>query len=703
MGGKDSDKGGLPDDVFQQMQAGHEKYMRDLDEGDRRFQQELDRAYNNAQHHINQANKLPPTSPLPSDKERNIFVTFKDLVDANLNSLTESFRSLPSNIAELRAKMQEEKEARKAEELAVWRRWTGLEDSPDHVQMVSERASSEQREEAVSATLMLLRAARDRNAHVPAEKVAALYKDGHGPMGSLDLFAAPMLAPGGGCHCQPDSGHNAPSTLAMGRTGMPDYRWLSVDWFKRSPYSPVSLEQHPDLGDFDSDWRAAFEDLLNAALDKPMVSREQWGYRPNGNPQSTFAGPGLDWMLSLQCRGILPPQLPSSYNARWPSRSRQGSALDLAAVEKQLLSSAPAWRSHAGTVVGDIQELVDEVSTPAPEQGFPKCEDWRPETEQDLYDGHSQASRRDYQEQMKLLGQQDIPLPLGLHETLERERLAAHRAGSPEEDEDEDEDVDGTSSARALQDYQKQLELLHQQSFMRLLHAGQDPDEMTRLAAEDGGEAEPVRRLAVVQEQVIGALFDGDGDAAVESLDRWRMDHGSVDELMQSLREAFSTGCLSTDMLRDMEDAVSKAVRGRETELFRMLRGFKEMAERRQQEYEALGLYDDEDMDEEEYNHQRPPLDDAALPAKREGQSVMPPDVPPAKVDVLSSLTTSHTTRLPDGTVTTKVVLKQRFADGREETEEKVHTYQEAARQQPGTGEQQQEEGKPRKNGWFWT
>ena len=75
------------------------------------------------------------------------------------------------------------------------------------------------------------------------------------------------------------------------------------------------------------------------------------------------------------------------------------------------------------------------------------------------------------------------------------------------------------------------------------------------------------------------------------------------------------------------------------------------------------------------------------------------------KVDVLSSLTTKHTTRLADGTVTTKVVLKQRFADGREEEEEKVHTYQDTARQQKLAQAEDGSDGKGKKSagGWFWT
>ncbi|KAF2860045.1 hypothetical protein K470DRAFT_271140 [Piedraia hortae CBS 480.64] len=79
----------------------------------------------------------------------------------------------------------------------------------------------------------------------------------------------------------------------------------------------------------------------------------------------------------------------------------------------------------------------------------------------------------------------------------------------------------------------------------------------------------------------------------------------------------------------------------------------------------------------------------------------------PERVDVLSSLTTSYTTRSADGTVTTKTILKQRFADGREETKEENHTYKE----QPSFGEDDVQEPKQisdvskmkKKKGWFWS
>ncbi|KXL48660.1 hypothetical protein M433DRAFT_152216 [Acidomyces richmondensis BFW] len=77
-----------------------------------------------------------------------------------------------------------------------------------------------------------------------------------------------------------------------------------------------------------------------------------------------------------------------------------------------------------------------------------------------------------------------------------------------------------------------------------------------------------------------------------------------------------------------------------------------------------------------------------------------------SNVDILSSLTTTQTTRLPDGTVTTKVVLKQRFADGREETQEKVHTYQEPTQKQQEhqrLDDTVDVEQPKKKKGWFWS
>ena len=83
---------------------------------------------------------------------------------------------------------------------------------------------------------------------------------------------------------------------------------------------------------------------------------------------------------------------------------------------------------------------------------------------------------------------------------------------------------------------------------------------------------------------------------------------------------------------------------------------------------------------------------------------------------IISTLTTTERQVLPDGTVHTKVVLKKRFADGREESNEVEHTTHADSRagdtratnsQDPSTSAERAEvadekkEQKP-KRGWFW-
>jgi hypothetical protein len=82
-----------------------------------------------------------------------------------------------------------------------------------------------------------------------------------------------------------------------------------------------------------------------------------------------------------------------------------------------------------------------------------------------------------------------------------------------------------------------------------------------------------------------------------------------------------------------------------------------------------------------------------------------------SRPSLLSTLTTTERTISPDGTVTTKVVLRKRFADGREENSESVHT----ERRQDSDGftpsrnssdDEQVETGagaNNKKTGWFWS
>ncbi|KAF2816626.1 uncharacterized protein BDZ99DRAFT_515206 [Mytilinidion resinicola] len=88
-----------------------------------------------------------------------------------------------------------------------------------------------------------------------------------------------------------------------------------------------------------------------------------------------------------------------------------------------------------------------------------------------------------------------------------------------------------------------------------------------------------------------------------------------------------------------------------------------------------------------------------------------------SRPSVLSTLTTTERTTQPDGTVTTKMVLKKRFADGREETSETVHTTQghnnhagfEVPSESGAQPKVKQQETPPKQaaekktRGWFWS
>lgn len=81
---------------------------------------------------------------------------------------------------------------------------------------------------------------------------------------------------------------------------------------------------------------------------------------------------------------------------------------------------------------------------------------------------------------------------------------------------------------------------------------------------------------------------------------------------------------------------------------------------------------------------------------------------------ILSTLTTTERTVAPDGTVTTKVVLKKRFADGREESTETVHKQHAdndnreendwaADRWGSETARPASSAAEGKKGGWFWS
>ena len=93
-----------------------------------------------------------------------------------------------------------------------------------------------------------------------------------------------------------------------------------------------------------------------------------------------------------------------------------------------------------------------------------------------------------------------------------------------------------------------------------------------------------------------------------------------------------------------------------------------------------------------------------------------PTETENSRPSILSTLTTTERTTLQDGTVHTKVVLKKKFYDGREESTETVHTQnpvpqgsaqtQQIAKSRErdnGDSERKQESKEKKSRGWFWS
>ena len=562
------------------------------------------------------------SSPLKGPFER-----FKSFVDSNFSALSEGFKNFPSNVSELKAKMQQERDARREEEREIWRKWTGSEDSPDHIRMQVDRLSGNDREAVREATYMLLRESYERNKHVPAQKILDLYRDNEWSFGGLDQFANPMLSFGGACYYKPETVDNLPSTARWGWPA-PRPQWLSVDWFKRSPYSPMSLELHPELCCAGTKWRAAFEDLLSASLDNPLQSQEKVGERiPFGKPQSTYYGPGLEWMLSLQCRGILPPQLPSLYKPvslfdGFDEVKRPRKAQFMHDIEEILSSkSAPMYP----LVKRDFNLLMDEIAI----QSGPEFEarvkpvavaPWRvPSTEQELYDSMPPFDAPE--------GRQ-VPLMTGnIYEDMSEAEYALWEAIR---------NNDTETAADCLSAYYN-------------VHG--NVEDLLSEPLEDLDNSRGVRR----QMDWFPILGNALRRSSVPEDEYW----GLVDDNGQMER---SVKIDKREFLAQLEELEKK--------------NNEQLKQAREAEKEYL-----------KHKSRRDQTDEVKRP------------------DILSQLTTTHTTRLPDGTVTTKVVLRQKFADGREEEHESVHTTHEQERTSEDRGSKdsnEQMKGK-KKSGWFWS
>lgn len=303
----------------------------------------------------------------PQDKskiapeEDNPFIAFRRFADEQFNTLVHSLNALPGLISEARSKAEEEQkrwEQDLEKEDKIWDReisefwkdaWGAGGDASKPLSML--KTSPEARD----AARILLIQARNANVGIDPKRILSLYQDN-----SL----SPLEQHSGG--------------LAPFQAFRVDEPWLSVDWFKNSPYSPIQIEQHTHAHQQGSMWRAAFEDLLSAELNKEQKARDAWTGRVNNQRlYSSWAQTGMDWMLGLQCRGILPPQLPSLYQMHpWKTNNMDRVFSDI------IQGSPNMW--HARPVMHDFERLAQEIGTFDQDEIAEQLRE--PETEADLYE-----------------------------------------------------------------------------------------------------------------------------------------------------------------------------------------------------------------------------------------------------------------------------------------------------------------------------
>ncbi|QIX01773.1 hypothetical protein AMS68_007290 [Peltaster fructicola] len=506
------------------------------------------------------------------------FIAFKHFVDDQFRAITQL-----TSFADLRQKMQAASEAQTQHERAAHFRWTGRDVSPDHDEMMVQRMDGIDQNAAFDATLMLIREASKRNASVDPSKIEALYHDNEFLVFEHDRFAGPLLSFGGACYYMPETSDNLPSTASLfGRWPLPAPRFLSIDWFKNSVYSPVNIEADDAAwgsSHCPGKWRIAFEDLLCETLSKSSPRPPEDGHRPNhpGNVQFAWAGPGIDWMLSLYCRGILPPH-PSLSSIK--GRDNFGV---LEHVRQTWSSLAGSWAPMSAEK--EFAALARAVaSPPAPANTFVVRVEAQPH--------HTPP-----------------PVRLGSDKFFEELRFRGSHF----------------SSADAYHFWQ--------------CISNERADDAAKLIVAWEGKGRDVEELI------------DDEDIVLDYLE------------MNTAPE-----------LWPLCEALEKA----HSELL-----FKQASYAAELEATRSTLADRERID---------PIARVEQP-KTEDLSHLAAQASPG---ILAALTTTQTTRMPDGSVTTKVVLKKRFADGREEITESVKVeYPEQA------ADAKDSSSKPR--GWFWS
>jgi hypothetical protein len=624
-----------------------------------------------------------------SEDTYNPLIRFKRFVDNQFAAITE----FPSNVTELKRALHEQYAAYEIQRQAP-SRWTGSGYRYADFNHMS-RLFPEGPEEATEMATMLLREANLRNQHVPTKKIIALFEDrDFNPNHVIEANSPwPFYYSASSDHRE-----SAPPSDALSHaTHASPTHWLSVNWFKHNPYSPVNLEADTMLSQYDTKWRNAFENLLEASLDKPMTSGDRTGFRPFAPKTtiSTWRGPGLDWMLSLQCRGILPPQLPSMYaqirilptpTNNW-IQAMAGADVDqliyeIAATTMPHRVEAPISTSEMRKTVPaqEARSDIEEAEFESDKRICPRHAD-NQSSEDHAYE--TSLAERYYRDQMSGYGEANqsphrCPDELGhavgqatrqsetelteldMYERLEHAQAVGHAHARDYREPLGDEDSNA-GEADIIRDYQQQLKILEGQNARRVL--------MARREAESNiGEA--------ARQQAARSFADEENGLGED----FAFGRQPLRELRDERSEDFSVAKAWVAMLAEELDTLDEEQDALRTRVDSLVISQKALVERQEalEQRQAPRMLDRET--------------DRSLPLPLATDSGRP--------QVLSTLTTTQTTRLPDGSVKTTVVLKRRFADGREETQESTQTsFDEPSAVGGAVG---QEPPKERKS-WFWS
>jgi hypothetical protein len=236
---------------------------------------------------------FPPLPKKEKPKKRkwlnfNGFITFKQYVDGIPAAIASPF-------VERKKRKQQRLLARREEEHEWMTKWYGN-------TCAARAVSDTDKKSAEFTALALLRLAEAKNKNVLSSDIDSLFVErGREPASMADQ----MLAFGGAAYFLPEVGDFLPSAATLCRSPPRRLPWLSLEWFKRSQYSPIQLEESQDMKS--EHWRFAFEDLLAVQLGWPLPLRRNVRAKNYLSPEQS----GLGWVLTLLSDGFLPTLAPS--------------------------------------------------------------------------------------------------------------------------------------------------------------------------------------------------------------------------------------------------------------------------------------------------------------------------------------------------------------------------------------------------------